>query len=191
MSISLPNGNHKLPRSTVSFNLPPVLTCPGSTKECRKHCYAKKAWVQYPNVRKAWKDNFEESKKDTFVSEMIKILGRKRKTTTVRIHTSGDFYSQEYFDKWVKIAEAFPDLVFYAYTKVVTLDVDRRPSNFIVLLSDDHLIFKNYHFKFNGVATVTKRGNTPDPEAFVCPGDCRSCNYCYSGGKKYVTFEEH
>ena len=40
-------------------------------------------------------------------------LGRDK----VRIHESGDFYSQEYVNNWVSIAKQRPNVVFLAYTK--------------------------------------------------------------------------
>lgn len=185
-------GNHKLPTSTLNFSLPPVTTCPGSTAECRKFCYAKKAFRQYKNVRTAWIRNLEESKKDSFIKTISDQIKNSRTVKTIRIHTSGDLYSEEYYNKWIQIAKAFPKLTFYAYTKVVTMGKIKRPKNFILLLSDDHKIFKNYWKFFDGIATVTRRGDTPDKGFFVCPGSCRSCHYCYDDTKnKKVTFEEH
>jgi hypothetical protein len=37
----------------------------------------------------------------------------------IRVHVSGDFYSQEYFNAWMKAAAYFPDITFYAYTKSI------------------------------------------------------------------------
>ena len=36
----------------------------------------------------------------------------------VRIHESGDFFSQPYIDMWARIAEAYPKMKFFAFTKV-------------------------------------------------------------------------
>lgn len=38
----------------------------------------------------------------------------------VRVHDSGDFFSDEYTDAWLDIARAVPDVLFYAYTKEVS-----------------------------------------------------------------------
>lgn len=37
----------------------------------------------------------------------------------VRIHDAGDFFDDEYTRAWLRIAEATPDVLFYAYTKEV------------------------------------------------------------------------
>ena len=39
----------------------------------------------------------------------------------VRIHDSGDFYDRDYLDRWLEIAWAVNDVLFYAYTKEVTM----------------------------------------------------------------------
>lgn len=41
------------------------------------------------------------------------------KAHLVRIHASGDFYSQTYFDAWMQVARMHPSIVFYAYTKAL------------------------------------------------------------------------
>lgn len=65
----------------------------------------------------------------------------------VRIHDSGDFFADWYLDSWIRIAEATPDVLFYAYTKEVAMLQSRRgalPLNLRVLFStgglQDHLI---------------------------------------------------
>jgi hypothetical protein len=35
----------------------------------------------------------------------------------VRLHVSGDFFSQDYFDAWMTVAQQNDDVIFYAYTK--------------------------------------------------------------------------
>lgn len=65
----------------------------------------------------------------------------------VRIHDSGDFYSETYLHLWFSIAETNPDILFYAYTKEVQLlkdNQDAAPTNFRWIYStgglQDHLI---------------------------------------------------
>ena len=192
MSKLLSKGNHKLPTSTAIFNLPSGRTCPGRTAKCLKHCYAKKAERQYPAVLPFRMRNWDTSKTDRFFDLISGELSRSRVITTVRIHESGDFYSEEYFRKWVDIALAFPELKFYAYTKVVTLGTKFRPDNFTLLLSDDDSVYTNHWNNFEGVTTVTPKNGVPEKGWFVCPGSCRTCNKCYdSSENKRVTFEEH
>jgi hypothetical protein len=66
----------------------------------------------------------------------------------VRIHDSGDFYDRDYLERWLEIAYEVPDVLFYAYTKEVTmfktLSIDAALDNFRFLFStggkEDHLI---------------------------------------------------
>lgn len=110
----------------LTWSLPSKITCPYSTEMCRKKCFAQKNET-FKGVRESRQKNLEETKKDTFVQDMINHLeyhlSRKKaldKRIFVRIHTSGDFYSYEYFKKWVDIAQHFignDKILFQAYTK--------------------------------------------------------------------------
>ena len=185
-------GNNKIPKTTAIFNLPAISTCPQSTPECRKWCYARKAEIQYPAVLPSRAKNFTLSRSDTFVIQIGEALRKKRKLDTVRIHESGDFYNQKYFDKWIEISRALPDLTFYAYTKNTKIDISKRPDNFIMLLSDDHKLYKGVWSKFNGVATVTKKGGSPSKGYFICPGSCKNCTLRHHGVKENrITVWEH
>ena len=94
-------GNMKM--SYPTWSLPAVKTCPESTPECRRTCYALKADRQYTNVIKARGHNLELSKRADFVEIMVETLQKKR-PPIFRIHESGDFYNKNYFLKWRKIA---------------------------------------------------------------------------------------
>jgi len=50
--LKIQRGNHKLHKGILTWSLPPILSCV-NCEHCSKHCYALKAWKQYPNVRKA------------------------------------------------------------------------------------------------------------------------------------------
>jgi hypothetical protein len=80
---------------------------------------------------------------ETFKQMAIADLS-KIKNATVRVHDSGDFFSQEYLDAWFDIARMYPKKKFYAYTKSLHLDRSRRPENFQIVQSvggllDDHI----------------------------------------------------
>lgn len=112
----------------LTWSLPSKVTCPFSTNMCRTKCFAKKNET-FATVRESRKKNLEETKKETFVSDMIKHLEyhlqrpkAKDKSIFIRIHTSGDFYSLEYFEKWIEIARHFRNnekISFQAYTKSI------------------------------------------------------------------------
>ena len=106
-----------------------VNTCP-SALACRGVCYAKQGRYAMPNVLNARKYNLELSLQDHFAPMVIADLQRMRKVNTVRIHDSGDFYNQEYYNKWCHIAKALPHITFYAYTKTINMDLwSNKPDN--------------------------------------------------------------
>jgi hypothetical protein len=80
---------------------------------------------------------------DPFIRQWLDTGGK-----TVRIHDSGDFFSDEYTIAWMEIAEQVPDVLFYAYTKEVTrfrtIVEGKAPVNFRWLYSmggkEDYLV---------------------------------------------------
>lgn len=72
------------------------------------------------------------------------------KAKAVRIHMSGDFYSQDYFDMWLDICRKNKNVEFWSYTKSLPYwvnRIDEIPSNLILTASrggkHDFLIEQN------------------------------------------------
>jgi hypothetical protein len=174
-------GNAKLGKNVYTFSIPAGHTCPFANeclskadKETGKltdgpknqfRCFSATAENQYPNVRIHRWHNFNLLKKhgETMFS-LAKIINDSipDKAKIIRIHVSGDFYSQMYFDAWAYVASLRTDILFYFYTKSLKywakrLDVlsnGKRPSylhsNFVGTASrggkDDKLI-SQYDFR--------------------------------------------
>jgi hypothetical protein len=90
------------------------------------------------------KYNYNESLKKSFVNRIQYELNKLR-CTHVRINTSGDFYNAEYLEKWINLAECNPNIMFYGYTKSISLcKAYIIPNNMILRYSyggiEDHLI---------------------------------------------------
>ena len=152
MRIFFSDGNSKLVktgkamgRRIVAFNLPPDLnftdseggkrnTCPGALA-CRAVCYAKQGRMAMPSAIATRMDNLDASRSAVFVANALVALDAT-KADTVRIHDSGDFYSQRYLDAWFAIANARPHVLFYCYTKSTHLDWSAAPANFAVTQSE-------------------------------------------------------
>lgn len=150
----LSHGNEKMIETTkanpdkyfVCFNLPARVTCP-MAGDCLKYCYASKGCYVFRDSIKSMQRHYDLSKTDDFVRMMneeiawrIRNLKRQGKTLYVRIHDSGDFYSLSYARKWIEIAKANPEAVFYSYTKCVSMwhyleDRDEKPDNFRIIKS--------------------------------------------------------
>jgi hypothetical protein len=110
-------------------------------------CFAASREAQYPNLRNLrWsnRDLLQQFKGD--ITGMTELILRSleyyehntKKIRIFRIHDSGDFYSQEYFDAWVATAKQRSDILFYAYTTSIPYWVERMedlPRNFRLIAS--------------------------------------------------------
>lgn len=117
----LTDGNIKV--KAFMFSLPPVKSCLNN-KSCKDACYAKKAYNQYPSAKNLWDDNFSLVKHDLdalYLDLLVQLHDISKKAAhkrVIRIHQSGDFYNQAYINMWADLAEQFPTILFYGYTKV-------------------------------------------------------------------------
>lgn len=149
--------NTKYYTGTVyEWNLPTGSTCPFAA-ECKVtvdrlsgkfeinrgsyRCYAANA-ERFPGVRNKRWANFELTKAG--ISPELP-AGCK----AIRIHASGDFYNQAYFDMWLEIAKQNPGIEMWAYTKSLGYWSNRLneiPANLVLTASyggkQDHLIEK-------------------------------------------------
>jgi hypothetical protein len=117
--------------------------CPNAGS-CAAFCYAKFGMYQFSNVKESHRQKLElvlyrlQDFKAQMIAE-IKSLRRKNKWIYIRIHDSGDFFSEEYAQAWLDIALECYHTIFYAYTKEVKLFKEtlktRIPKNFILIYS--------------------------------------------------------
>jgi hypothetical protein len=125
--------------NAISFGIPAYRsangfkTCP-MAGACAAVCYARQGTYVFPAVKKAREFNLTMSFGKDFVSNAVNDLNKLR-YKYIRIHDSGDFYNQEYLDKWFEIAKQFPNKIFYAYTKSLHLNFSSKPSNFMITQS--------------------------------------------------------
>jgi hypothetical protein len=114
-------------------------TCPNAGR-CAVGCYARSGAYRFSNVARAFEARLAETLKSTFVDTVSREISQKIKPTRqlyIRIHDSGDFYDLNYFKKWLQVAEAFPTVKFYAYTKQVTMikQFGPLPANLLIIFS--------------------------------------------------------
>ena len=153
----------------LTFSLPSGYACP-SAKDCRSWynpktnkmslhrdakytCYATNM-QRMKHVRNQYWHNFnllkpiryDEIKLTELLINSLVINGRP---DYIRIHESGDFFTEEYFKAWCNVARQLPEVTFYAYTKelkTVKKYQDEIPENLVLTLSDggkhDNLIDK-------------------------------------------------
>ncbi len=120
-----------------------LVVCP-MAGECAKGCYAQSGAYLWGPVSKAHHRNLDLALSDEFIPSAIKELSRLAKNTkkrkmqlVLRIHDSGDFYNNVYWKKWRAIMGTCPDVLFYAYTKMVPMfQRVEIPGNFTVIFSE-------------------------------------------------------
>ncbi|MFI5986806.1 hypothetical protein ACIBEA_38835 [Streptomyces sp. NPDC051555] len=139
---------------------------------CQKFCYARVGAYRFKNVRAAHIRNLllcKDSPKE-WEERMTEELSHKRYSGKwIRLHDSGDFYSDSYLLAWMRIMENSPGVRFYCYTKEISrfnrIVVPEPPANFLWCYSlggrEDHLI---------DLATERHADVFPDVEKLIVAG---------------------
>ncbi|MFG3429398.1 hypothetical protein [Streptomyces californicus] len=115
-------------------------TCP-SAGICKNLCYARSGTFRFSNVLRSHESNLQYVLDDpeAWEEQMTKELESaryhpKNVRTHVRVHDSGDYFSEEYLSAWLRIMRNTPEVVFYSYTKEIKLFEKRvrpkPPANF-------------------------------------------------------------
>lgn len=114
-------------------------TCPGA-RACRAICYAKQGAYTFRSVvdarKRAVLSALAPSFTDTLTADLQAL--QRRGYNVVRVHDSGDFYSQSYVDAWKSALAATPGMVAYAYTKSVHLDLWTNKPDSLRLIQSLH-----------------------------------------------------
>ena len=166
--------NWTLPAWYVRTDEGIVKTCPNAGA-CAQLCYARNGAYLFSNVKAAHLRNLELVREhpEEFVARLTaELAGKKFRPTgvprqfetdqplvsdewavkwrerggaAIRIHDSGDFFTRDYLNLWLRVASEHPDILFYAYTKEVEmLKSTSLPENFRIIYSkgglQDHLI---------------------------------------------------
>ena len=161
------HGNAKLGKEVWTFSLPAGWFCPSADKCLSRadrktgritdgpntefRCFSASGELR-TNVRAARWHNARLLKRRKTVEQIADLILRSLdvEAEIVRLHVSGDFYTQDYFDAWMKVAQQRPDTSFYGYSKSLAMWLNfiarmgSLPGNVILTASyggkDDHLI---------------------------------------------------
>ena len=171
--LSFGMGNSKLSQAIATFSLPAGHSCPFAKlclskvdkntgrlkdgKHCQFRCFSASQESSFLSVRKSRWNNFDMLKKH---KDNIKLMAKDiqnslpRGFNIVRVHVSGDFYSEKYFLAWLNVALNNPMIIFYGYTKAIPFFIKYKkqiPLNFRFTASKggtcDNLISK-HHIKY-------------------------------------------
>lgn len=157
-------NNSKLRKDgIISWGLPAYrsqsgrIVCPQASS-CILGCYARAGHYTFGRTPVAREHNLDyliSDKKNEFRNfiHLIKedIVRFPKTRRAIRIHDSGDFFHQNYFLAWVEIANEFPNIRLYGYTKMISMLNNNRhiiPDNMNLVQSvggkQDHCIDKSY-----------------------------------------------
>lgn len=197
-------GNSKIKyMGTLVLSLPAGHSCPGakvckamadrltgkldmSIKDVEYRCYAAsmetyaKAYREYCWNNQELLD--EAGGREGMAALILDSVAQHQGVKRVRLHGGGDFFSPEYIEAWMDVAEQRPDLLVYGYTKSLThlASIYRSrtiPDNFRMILSRggkyDNMINQLMgEFPKNlRVATVVMHPNEADKQGHVIDHD--------------------
>lgn len=194
MKSILTHYNRKYGKDIYNFPLP-ISTCEFKTENCKKFCYVKRIWY---NVLPRYVENLKQTFKARFTRLVINQI-RDFEIQYIRIHTIGDFYSEEYYNKWVEIAKKCPGTRILVFTRNTILDFSNHPDNLVIYFSKDEStkeINKTCdHFglafdppqirRYYDHMEKLEEGNL---KIFICSNRCANCKACFSGKITNIAF---
>ena len=167
-----------------SFSLPVLVTCPGQTPFCNRYCYGLKGRFINPRIKQLHDEHLDATLRGDFVDRIvyrIRITG----SPAFRLHVVGDFYSVEYIEKWMEIANRLPLVIFFSSTRSWRceylsdkLKEFRDLSNVYIKASVDLTHTDQPHCGWR-VWSVEGKG-TPCPHDHGLVGDCLTCKRCWT-----------
>jgi len=118
-------------------------------------CYAQKGAYAWPKVKEAYNNRYLLSKQDNFINIMNEAI-QKKKVDILRLHDSGDFYSVDYLNKWIQIANDNKEVIFYAYTKSIPFFKRSKEMDTTFLLPKNLIIIFSEGSKKDNLINITK-----------------------------------
>lgn len=199
MTLSISKGNSKT-GAIPSFSLPAGHTC--SAKACKtcynQGCYARKIERLRPSVRNAYKSNFQAVQNAPVSTEdqLNAYFDAANAPRLFRIHVSGDFFSADYLEMWIRVITRHPRTQFLAFTKQVDIIrpyLDKLPANLSLVWSAwpgvpvprDVRRSLPVAWMQDGTETRVKK------DAIQCPGNCETCARCWALSGNDVVFHKH
>jgi hypothetical protein len=221
-TVKIQNGNSKLGKGIYTVNLLPgdlplslkdgtqltnlAGSCAGCCSGCKSDCYAVNDTKRYHNTCIPSQGNntlLARYDRPRFFSDVQRFIDYNM-IGAIRVHSSGEFLSYEYFCDWLELARRNPGIKFYCYTKRFNF-LDRYiksgaeiPTNFTINVS----IWKNnYDNPHNFPEFIYDDGTEPDLASVPhCPATdrnggktgvtCAACKLCISAkpGQKIAVY---
>lgn len=192
----LEHGNSKIGFASESYdvvfvwNLPAVLTCPSASTWCLTNCYNADHRVEKFPLDLWYKNLLYFQQNELKLEEvLIKKLSQPNRRIAVRIHSSGDFFSNDYIKFWIRIVSNTPNVKYWSYTRSWTniellenLKTLKELPNIQLFASWDDtmpnlpsgwrksIVYSNLSLNISGgIVCPEQNGSMPN---------CAACNYC-------------
>ena len=185
-------------------------SCPGATSICEKICYAGRLERMRPSVKNVMLHNWDLLKNadlNTIEGLLVDMLSdfsaeceKWKAPKKFRIHWDGDFFNATYTQAWANIIKRYPDIQFWAYTRVAAAaPVLAGIENLALYFSGDAEninIARESGLPIAMLADTFEEAKSYLPRAAMCPeqrkqipiqGACVACGICVKG-KVNMTF---
>lgn len=197
----LKQGNHKLAKNILIWDIPSIVTCKGACQGC----YALKAERIYRNTRimRAFHyaimlmsiDNTAcyEYLKSYIISEINRHISLYN-NPILRLHSSGDFFDTRYLLFWLDISHECSNINIYTYSKQLcntSIDIINDTYNNFNIIKSMPSIKKHYYINFGGHEYIQNLYNDlikDGQKAFICSYgtdkqvqcgvNCTACLHC-------------
>jgi hypothetical protein len=202
--LELSNGNRKIGKDTLIFNMSSAQECPslslGLCKVLNKKglcgCYAANQERIYKEVlpyRTRQKAYWQACSASRFIEDLDSMLSRRNtlrnRVRFFRFNEAGDFHNQEEVDKAEAIAIEMKARGIQAYTYTARSDLDFSKCSALLVKGSGH------DQGNNGKAIVRKAGPEVEQaraEGFkLCPGACKKCHACKRPNGLNIVFQLH
>lgn len=197
--IEVSNGNHKIGKDTLIFNITSATDCPSKPLglcQIPDKCYAMKAEVQYPKTslpyRRRQTEYWDKTSIMDIATDLALLVYDKKDIKYIRIGESGDFRSQEDVKKLQDVVNKFnflcnKEIKFYVFTARSDLDFSSCPDN-LTINGSGFMIDNNFKVVRKDESLI-KEGL--GDKTYLCGGDCRKCNLCKGKNGYKILVEEH
>jgi len=190
-------------RSVWVWNLPAAATCPGASDWCLGTCYNGDERPDVYNFGQ-WSENWSWAihEPDRLAKSIRAQLASAPAPSAVRIHSSGDFYSEEYVNFWMAIVRATPSTVYWAYTRSWAVDHLRGSLENLRSMANLQL-FASWDATMPDppdgwrLSWVKSSDSAKPPSLLRCPEEthanttCATCEHCLKPHSRGVWFSLH
>jgi len=205
----LSKRNKKLGQGIATFSISCGTYCPGKTESC-KACYGhamETEGLAAGSIAKGWAIRGKRTETmeglASLEADLVREYCKLDDGAVSRPHVGGDFHSVPYIQMWARIAQAFPKLQFFAYTRSwrvpelrEALEGLRALPNFVLFASmDKHSGLPPAGWRYAMMGSLhgfAAPGTVLCPELMGKVETCGDCGLCFNPKARVgVTFPIH